>query len=122
MGRTTIRLNDKEELLLKKIKLYLNTKTISETIRQVINNYEKETCNKTFSNEQNHFNRLESTVNELNDKAIENNKLSHLIIELLKQFYGEMSSYKEFDPDARNCEKVQKFLDDYYNPEDRFMK
>ncbi len=116
MGRTTIRLNENEELTLEKIKLSLNKKSTSEVIRYLINNYQYDKCDGNSNSSEN-----ELLLKTLQKEIVQSSKTISLIVELLKQFYGEMS-YKEYDKSARNNSRVKQFLNDYYNPEDSFMK
>ncbi len=118
MVRTTIRLNENEKLTLEKIKLSLNKKSTSEVIRYLINNYQYDKCDGDSTSSENDKTEL---LKDIQKEIVQNSKTVSLTIELLKQFYGEMS-YKEYDKSARNNSRVKQFLNDYYNPDDSFMK
>lgn len=118
MARTTIRLTENDELTLEKIKLSLNIKSTSEAIRYLINYYQqKKPTNDSYAD----LTKIELLIKEMQSEIFQSSKSLSLIEELLKQFYGEMS-YKEYDKNARNNSRVKQFLNDYYNPEDKFMK
>lgn len=105
MGTLTVRLSLDEEIKLEQLKLEKKMKTKSDVIKSLIANAKDE---KSLNNNDVDF--LSQIKNDCN-----------LTLELLKQFYGEMS-YKEYNPEARKSEKLKEFLDDYYNPEIKFMK
>lgn len=106
--RISVRLDDQEEEILQKLKYKINVKTDSEAIRYLISN--------SLKTVQTEFSCLTES-----DNLIKISKDCKLLLELLKQFYGEMS-YKDFDPGARKNERVKQFMDDYYHSEDKFMK
>lgn len=118
MSRTTIRLTENDELTLEKIKLSLNIKSTSEAIRYLINYYQNEKHTNDSSVD---GMKTELLIKEIQSEILQSSKSLSLIEELLKQFYGEMS-YKEYNKNARNNSRVKQFLNDYYNPEDKFMK
>lgn len=102
----SIRLSTEDEIELEKLKVKMNMVSTTDVIRNLIYQFNNPDNLYTFDN-----------------KEIRNiSKDSHLTLELLKQFYGEMTSFKEYNPAARKCEKLKQFLNDYYNPEDKFLK
>lgn len=103
----TMRLSDEDELEFEKAKIDLKLKSKADVVRHLL----------SIANSNN---KTSSSINDLEDiKEIKKN--CFVTVELLKQFYGEMS-YKEYVPDARKSDRVKHFLNDLYNPEDNFMK
>lgn len=106
MERITIRLSEEDIVTLEKLKLEMKAKSMTDVIRNLIINTRQD--EKGNSNDTNSLFQIKKDCS--------------LTLALLKQFYGEMTSFKEYNPKARECEKLKQFLNDYYSPEDKFMK
>lgn len=105
MDKISIRLTKEDIITLEKLRIEMKVKSISDVIRKLIDNTREEKQNSDIDIEL--FSKIKNDCK--------------LTLELLKQFYGEMS-YKEYNPEARKSNKLKEFMDDYYHSETKLMK